>query len=93
VILIENVFFLEVEAEIRAHMARDKNTFLQEETASVKHKLMSVGGCADTPWKEGHDFDSSRYIHQENYWDMDVGIKKDIWSVMEDFVSPRGARI
>jgi hypothetical protein len=30
-------------------MVRDKNTLLQEEDASAKRKLMSVGGCADTP--------------------------------------------
>jgi hypothetical protein len=42
--------FLEVQTEIRAHMPNDKNTLLQEESASAKHKLMSVGGCTDTPW-------------------------------------------
>jgi hypothetical protein len=41
--------FLEVYPEIRAHMVRDKNTLLQQEDVSAKHKLMSVGGCADTP--------------------------------------------
>jgi len=41
--------FLEVQAEIRAHMASDKNTLLQEAAASAKRKLISVGGCADTP--------------------------------------------
>jgi hypothetical protein len=30
-------------------MVSDKNTLLQEEAASAKRKLMSVGGCADTP--------------------------------------------
>jgi hypothetical protein len=38
-----------VETEIRTHMASDKNTLLQEEDTSPKSKLMSVGGCADTP--------------------------------------------
>jgi hypothetical protein len=42
--------FLEVQTEIHTHMTNDKNTLLQEETASAKHKLMSVPGCADTPW-------------------------------------------
>ena len=41
--------FLEVQAEIRAHMASDKNTLLQEAAASAKRKLISVGGCADNP--------------------------------------------
>ncbi len=41
--------FLEVQTEIHSHMVSDKNTFLQEETVSAKRKLMSVGGCADTP--------------------------------------------
>ena len=41
--------FLEVQAEIRAHMASDKNTLLAAVTASVKRNLISVGGCADTP--------------------------------------------
>jgi hypothetical protein len=36
--------FLEVYTKIRAHMTSDKNTFFQEETASAKRKLMSVGG-------------------------------------------------
>jgi hypothetical protein len=30
-------------------MVNDKNTLLQEEASSAKHKLMSVGDCADTP--------------------------------------------
>ena len=30
-------------------MASDKNTLLQEAAASAKRKLISVGGCADTP--------------------------------------------
>jgi hypothetical protein len=30
-------------------MVSDKNTSLQEVDTSAKHKLMSVGGCADTP--------------------------------------------
>ena len=30
-------------------MVSDKNTFLQEEDASAKRKLMSVGGCTGTP--------------------------------------------
>jgi hypothetical protein len=30
-------------------MTNDKNTLFQEEAASAKRKLMSVGGCADTP--------------------------------------------
>ena len=45
-----------------------------------------VHGQEKCSWKEEHDFATSRYIHQENYWDMDVGIKmykRDIWSVME----------
>jgi hypothetical protein len=30
-------------------------------------------------------------IHSSgNYWDMDTGIKKDIWSVMEDFAKVPG---
>jgi hypothetical protein len=29
-------------------MTSDKNTFLQEEDSSTKHKLMSVGDCGDT---------------------------------------------
>jgi hypothetical protein len=41
--------FLEVQTEIRVHMVSDKNTLLQEADASAKRKLMSVGGCADTP--------------------------------------------
>ena len=41
--------FLEVQAEIRAHMASDKKTLLAEANASAKRNLMSVGGCADTP--------------------------------------------
>jgi hypothetical protein len=41
--------FLKVQAEILGHMTSDKNTLLQEEDASAKRKLMSVGGCADTP--------------------------------------------
>ncbi len=41
--------FLKVQSEIRTHMTSDKNTVLQEEDTSVKRKLMSVGGCADTP--------------------------------------------
>jgi hypothetical protein len=39
-----------------------------------------------------HDFVPSRYIHQENYWDMDEGIKKNIWSVMEDFGKDAGVK-
>ena len=30
-------------------MTSDKNTLLQEADASAKDKLISVGGCADTP--------------------------------------------
>jgi hypothetical protein len=30
-------------------MTNDKNTLIQGAVASVKHKLMSVGGCTDTP--------------------------------------------
>ena len=41
--------FLEVQTEIHTHMTSDKNTLLQEEAASAKRKLMSVGGCVDTP--------------------------------------------
>ena len=41
--------FLEVQAEICAHMASDKNTLLQEAAASAKRNLISVGGCADNP--------------------------------------------
>ena len=41
--------FLEVQAEIRAHMASDKKTLLAEANASAKRNLMSVGGSADTP--------------------------------------------
>ncbi len=41
--------FLEVQTEIRSHMVSDKNTLFQEEAVSAKRKLMSVGGCADTP--------------------------------------------
>ena len=41
--------FLEVQAEIRAHMASDKKTLLAEANASAKRNLISVGGCADTP--------------------------------------------
>ena len=37
-----------MQAEIRAHMASDKNTLLQEADASAKRNLISVGGCADT---------------------------------------------
>jgi hypothetical protein len=37
-----------MQEEIHAHMASDKNTLLQEETSSVKRKMMSVGGCVDT---------------------------------------------
>jgi hypothetical protein len=36
------------------------------------------------------NFATSRYIHQENYWDMDAVIKKNIWSVMEDFAKAPG---
>jgi len=39
--------FLEVQAEIRARMARDKKTLLAEANASAKRNLISVGGCAD----------------------------------------------
>jgi hypothetical protein len=133
--------FLEVLAEIHVHMTFDKNSFLQEEAASAKHKLMSVGGYTDTPLDlvatgntdEKHRnglppvrvddalFRKSlvttshmgqttvcmdkgtvlgkrdttlppRYIHQENYWDMDEGIKKDIWSVMENFAKAPGGK-
>ena len=41
--------FLEVQAEIRAHMVSDKKTLLAEANASAKRNLISVGGCADTP--------------------------------------------
>ena len=41
--------FLEVQSEIRARMASDKNTLLPGSVASSKRNLMSVGGCADTP--------------------------------------------
>jgi hypothetical protein len=41
--------FLEVQAEIHAHMTSDKKTLLAEANASAKRNLMSVGGCADTP--------------------------------------------
>ena len=30
-------------------MVSDKNTLIQEEAASSKRNLISVGGCADTP--------------------------------------------
>ena len=45
-------------------------------SGTLKNSGMVLGNCS---WKEGHDFSTSRYIHQENYWDMYVGIKKDIW--------------
>ncbi len=51
-----------------------------------------VHGQGNCSCKEGHDIASSRYIHQENYWDMDAGIKKDIWSVMEDFAKSPGGK-
>ena len=41
--------FLEVQAEIRAHMTIDRQTLLAEVNASAKRNLMSVGGCEDTP--------------------------------------------
>jgi hypothetical protein len=41
--------FLEVKTEIRSHMTSDKKTLLQEEAASTKRNLMSVGGHTDTP--------------------------------------------
>ena len=41
--------FLEVQSEIRAHMVSDRQTLLAEVNTSVKHNLMSVGGCVDTP--------------------------------------------
>ena len=41
--------FLEVQAEIRSHMASDRQTLLVEANASAKRNLMSVGGCGDTP--------------------------------------------
>ena len=41
--------FLEVQAEIRAHMTSDRQTLLTEANASAKRSLMSVGGCGDTP--------------------------------------------
>ena len=41
--------FLEVQTEIHAHMTSAKKTLVAEANASVKHNLMSVGGCADTP--------------------------------------------
>jgi hypothetical protein len=40
---------LEVQAEIRAHMVRDKKTLFAEANASAKRNLISVGGCVDTP--------------------------------------------
>jgi hypothetical protein len=41
--------FLEVQSEIHMYMVIDKNTLFQEEGPSVKHNLISVGDCADTP--------------------------------------------
>ena len=41
--------FLEVQPEIRSHMASDRQTLLVEANASAKRNPMSVGGCADTP--------------------------------------------
>jgi hypothetical protein len=41
--------FLEVQSVIRDRMTSDKNTLLAEAAASAKRKLMSVGGCTDTP--------------------------------------------
>ncbi len=51
--------------------------------------MYGQGNCS---WKEGHDFATSRYMYQENYWDMDAGIKRDIWSVMEDFAKAPGGK-
>ncbi len=55
--------FLEVQTEIRAHMVRDKNTFLQEEAASAQRNLISVGWRTTWSITVGH-----RDCHR---WDTD----------------------
>ena len=44
---------------------------------------MSVEGCADTPVNVDRHFCPR---------DMDGGVKKDIWSVMEDFAKAPGGK-
>jgi hypothetical protein len=59
---------------------------------NISGSNIRVHGQGNCSWKEGHNFVTSRCIHQENYWDMDAGIKKDIWSVMEDFAKVPGVK-
>jgi hypothetical protein len=70
-----------------ARMTSDKKTLLEEANTWAKRNLISVGGCSDTPV---HGV--CRMLEEFCRRDMDAGVKKDIWSVMEDFSKTPGGK-
>ena len=81
--------FLTVQSTIRAKMQCDKKTLLAEADASKKRNLTLVGGYTDNTVDlcgEGI-FYSSVFAMDKQFCrrEMDHGVKRDIWSVMEDF--------
>ena len=98
--------FLEVQTEIRVLMTSDGQTFLPEmENYSGDSKpiegldetiLTNLYNVFMIRWSDFHDPVHSAAFAMDRQFcrrDMDVGVQKDIWSVMEDFVRIRGTRI
>jgi hypothetical protein len=112
--------FLEVQAEIRAHMARDKNTLrycdgMKGGTLALLYNLIlqldthysnPIEGLDETIRTKLHNVFMSRWsdfhapVHSAAFAmdrqfcrrDIDASIKKDIWSVMEDFAKAPGGK-
>jgi hypothetical protein len=87
-------------------MVRDKKTLLAEVNTSVKRNLISVGCCPDTPVHVDTAGNTDRNHPclgngqtvmmriPDNFCrrEMDAGVKKDIWSVMDDFSKAPGGK-